>query len=236
MIVFGIQAVTEALRSSAARVERLWVVRGGSGGRLQAILDLARSRRIPLQFEAARFLSRRAGSPGAHKVVARLGEVDTVSLGQVLESKLLLLADGVEDPRNLGALFRTAEATGVDAVILPDRRSCGLTSTVVETSSGAALHVPVVRVTNSGRALDTLKQKGFWVLGLDVQGEERLDGVDLVVPLVLVVGGEHRGLRPSVRNRCDYRVGLPMLGRVQSLNLSVAAGVVLYEIIFARDK
>ena len=106
----------------------------------------------------------------------------------------------------------------------------------METSAGGALHVPVVRVTNSGRALDTLKQKGFWVLGLDLQGEERLDGVDLVVPLVLVVGGEHRGLRPSVRDRCDYRVGLPMLGRVRSLNLSVAAGVVLYEIIFARDR
>ncbi len=235
MMVSGIHAVTEALRSSGARVERVWAVRGGRGKRFQAVLDLARSQGIPVQFETARILSRRAGSPGAHKVVARLGEVDMVPLGQVLESRLVLLADGVEDPRNLGALLRTAEATGVDAVVLPDRRSCGLTPTVVETSAGAALHLPIVRVANSGRALGALKKAGFWVLGLDLKGEESLDGVDLGIRLVLVVGGEHRGLRPSVRKLCDFRVGLPMLGRVESLNLSVAAGVVLYQIVFARE-
>ena len=101
-------------------------------------------------------------------------------------------------------------------------------------STGAALNLPIARVSNSARALEILKKKGFWVLGLDSRGEKSINELDLRVPLVLVVGGEHKGLRPSVRNCCDYRVGLPMLGQVESLNLSVAAGVVLYQIVFAR--
>ncbi len=234
MIIFGLHSITEALKSSPAKVERLWVAKGSRGKRIQIVIDLARSIGIPVQFESAKSLSRRAGSVKIHKVVAQLGEVGTIPLVRVLESKLILLADCVEDPRNLGALFRTAEATGVDAVVLPNRRSCGLTSTVVMASTGAALNLPIARVSNSARSLEILKKKGFWILGFDLGGEKRISDIDLRVTLVLVVGGEHKGLRPSVRNHCDYRVRLPMLGQIESLNLSVAAGVVLYQIVFAR--
>ena len=221
MIVVGIQAVNEALRSSHSRVERVWVIKGGRGRRLQTVIDLARSLQVPLQFEP---------SP----TISRLGTIGTLPLEEVMESDLLLLADGIEDPRNLGALLRTAEATGAGGVVIPERRSCGLSSTVVETSAGAALHLPLVRVTNSVKTLDRLKKAGFWVLGLDLKGKENLGQIDLSEPLVIVVGSEHRGLRPAVRGACDFLVALPMLGQVQSLNLSVAAGVVLYQIVFKR--
>ena len=236
MIVVGIQAVTEALRSSRSRVERVWVVKGGRGKRLQSVIDLARSLQVPVQFEPAPTISRLGKTARPPRVVARLGAIGTVPLEDVMDSNLLLLADGVEDPRNLGALLRTAEATGVGAVVIPERRSCGLSSTVVETSAGAALHLPLVRVTNSVKALDRLKQAGFWVLGLDLKGKENLDQIDLTERLVVVVGSEHRGLRPAVRGACDFLVALPMRGQVQSLNLSVAAGVVLYKIVFARSE
>ena len=235
MIVVGIQAVNEALRSSHGRVERVWVIKGGRGGRLQTVIDLARSLQIPVQFEAAPTISRLGKSAKARRVVARLGAIGTVPLEEVMDSNLLLLADGVEDPRNLGALLRTAEATGAGGVVIPERRSCGLSSTVVETSAGAALHLPLVRVTNSVKALDRLKEAGFWVLGLDLKGKENLGQIDLTEPLVVVVGSEHRGLRPAVRGACDFLVALPMRGLVESLNLSVAAGVVLYQIVFARS-
>jgi 23S rRNA (guanosine2251-2'-O)-methyltransferase len=236
MIVAGIQAVTEALRSSGNRVERVWVIRGGRGKRLQEVIDLARSLQVPIQFERAARMRGMGRTEQTPRVVARLGAIGTLPLERVTGCGLLLLADGVEDPRNLGALLRTAEAAGAGAVVIPERRSCGLSSTVVETSAGAALHLPVVRVTNSVRALQTLKKAGFWVVGLDLKGRQRLQEIDPTQRLVVVVGSEHRGLRPAVRAACDFLVALPMLGRVQSLNVSVAAGVVLYQIVLERDR
>ncbi len=236
MLVVGIQAVNEALRSPGRRVERVWVLKGAKGKRLQMVIDRARNLQVPVQFEPAATISRLGKTARAPSVVARVGAIGTVPLEDVLDSNLLLLADGVEDPRNLGALLRTAEATGAGGVVIPERRSCGLTSTVVQTSAGAALHLRLVRVTNSVNTLNRLKQAGFWVLGLDPAGKEGLHRIDLSGPLVVVVGSEHRGLRPGVRSACDFLVALPMLGRVQSLNLSVAAGVVLYQILFARSK
>ncbi len=236
MIVAGIRAVNEALRSSRSQVERVWVVKGGRGKRLQTVIDLARSLQVPVQFEPAPTISRIGKTARPPRVVARLGAIGTVPLEDVMDSNLLLLADGVEDPRNLGALLRTAEATGVGGVVIPERRSCGLSSTVVQTSAGAALHLRLVRATNSVKALARLKQAGFWVLGLDLKGKEDLGQIDLTGPLVVVVGGEHSGLRPAVRGACDFLVALPMRGQVRSLNLSVAAGVVLYQIVLARAK
>lgn len=238
MIVAGFHSVKEALRASGRRVERLWILKGARGQRLQEVIDLARGLEVPLQFEPSHVLAQLAQGVRHPVVVARIGAVATAQLSEIIrgDRDLLLLADSVEDPRNLGALIRSAEASGASGLLLPERRCCGVSQTVVETSAGAALHLPIVRVRNSVQAVTELKKEGFWSLGLGLEGEESLLDVDLTVPLVLVVGGESRGLRPALRKVCDHVVKLPMLGRVESLNVSVAAGVVLYQIVFERKR
>jgi 23S rRNA (guanosine2251-2'-O)-methyltransferase len=158
-------------------------------------------------------------------------------LASVLERKpnLILLVDGVEDPHNLGAVLRTAEAVGVGGVVLPKRHSCGISAAVVKASAGAALHLPVARVVNVARALGQCKEAGYWTVGLDMGGAQSVSQLDTTLPLVLVVGGEDRGLRRLVKEKCDFLVALPLKGKISSLNLSVAAGVVLYQILEKRE-
>ncbi len=167
--------------------------------------------------------------------VASIGYTDEETLLEAATA-LLLLVDGVEDPRNLGALLRTAEATGVEGVFLPRRRSCAITGPVVKSSAGAALHLHISRIGNVVQTLEKLKKRGYWVVGLDAQGKDGPNQLDASLPLVVVVGGEHQGVRRVVREKCDFLLSLPMKGRVSSLNLSVAAGVLLYEILLRREE
>ena len=147
---------------------------------------------------------------------------------------LLVVLDGVEDPRNLGAILRTAEAAGVDGVLLPERHSAGLSETVGRASAGALEHVKVARMGNLVQALEALKARGVWVVGFDAAGKERWDAVDLKRPVALVLGGEGRGMRRLVREHCDHLVSIPLFGHIASLNVSVAAGVALYEAVRQR--
>jgi 23S rRNA (guanosine2251-2'-O)-methyltransferase len=147
---------------------------------------------------------------------------------------LIVVLDGVEDPHNLGAVIRTAEACGASGIVVPERHSAPLSATVVKASAGALAHLPVVRVTNLVHALREFKDRGVWVVGVDPGGQKDWTGFDYSGPVALVLGGEHRGLRRLVRQHCDALVKLPMLGRVASLNISVAAGVVLYEVLRQR--
>ena len=236
MIVHGVNPVMEALRSESAKVTRLLVSRGKAGGRLQQIIDQARQRSIPVHFEPAEALTRKAETPRHQDVVAELAEIGYRDVEELLAKKptLLLLADGVEDPRNLGAVLRAAEAFGVDGVLLPERHSAGLTPTAVKASAGAALHLPVARVGNVAQTLEKLKQRGFWTVGLDMAGKPGLQDVDATLPLVVVVGGEDGGIRRLVAEKCDFLVSLPMWGKVSSLNLSVAAGILLFQIAEKR--
>ena len=230
MVVFGIHPVLEALEATDVDIDGIWITRGKSGKRLQEIIDRARGRGIPLHFESGTTLSRKADSRQHQDVVAELSALKYSNLEKVLEERplRLLLLDRVEDPRNLGGVLRTAEAIGVGAVLLPRRGSCGITSTVIKTSAGAALHMKICRVGNLVQAMEHLKKEGYWLLGLDLSGEESFDQVDTKLPLAIVVGGEQRGLRRLVREKCDFLVRIPMVGRVSSLNLSVAAAVLLY--------
>jgi 23S rRNA (guanosine2251-2'-O)-methyltransferase len=141
----------------------------------------------------------------------------------------MVILDGVEDPHNLGAIVRTAHAAGAAAVVIPERRAAGLTETVGKSAAGALAYLPVVRVANISRTLEDLKQRGYWIYGLDERGEHRYDKVDYAQPTALVLGGEGRGLHQNVARHCDFLVSIPMAGQVASLNVSVAAGVVLFE-------
>ncbi|MEE8587101.1 MAG: 23S rRNA (guanosine(2251)-2'-O)-methyltransferase RlmB [Acidobacteriota bacterium] len=236
MKVYGINPVLEALRSQADQVEHLLVTRGKSNPRLNQAIELARKQGVGVRFEAAQVLQKQSGTNRHQNLVAVLSEASLADLEEILQAKprLLLAVDSVEDPRNLGALLRTAEAAGVEGVLLPQRRSSGITPAVVKASAGAALHLKIASVGNLARGLERIKQAGIWTVGLDMSGNDRPDTLDASLPLAVVVGGEHRGLRPVVRRQCDFLVSIPMQGRVNSLNLSVAAGILLYQIVLER--
>jgi 23S rRNA (guanosine2251-2'-O)-methyltransferase len=227
-LLSGIHPVVEALRSGNP-LERIVIAQGAGGPRLQEIIDLARQARVPVRFEPRSSLDRLAGSP-AHQGVVALGAAHKYAdLDAVAASAMLVVLDGVEDPHNLGAIVRTAHAAGAGAVIVPERRAAGVTDVVAKAAAGALEHLPVVRVTNVNRALEDLKERGMWIYGLDERGAEPYDQVDYAPKSVLVLGGEGKGLHEQVRKHCDLLVRIPMAGKISSLNVSVAAGVVLFE-------
>jgi 23S rRNA (guanosine2251-2'-O)-methyltransferase len=232
MFVYGINSVSEALGVAKSSIRRIVVGRGKGGGRIQEIIRLAKSKGVPVSFEPVDALDRKAKGQKHQGVIAEISEVEYSSLKEILTGgpKLLLLVDGVEDPRNLGAVLRTAEAAGVDGVLLPHRHTCGITPAAVKTSAGAAMHLKVCRIGNVAQTLAQLKKEGFWTVGLDIKGEEGFSQLNRDLPLVLVVGGEDRGLRRLVRQNCDFLIRLPILGNVSSLNLSVAAGIAIYAV------
>ncbi len=219
----------EALASGQA-LERVIVARGAGGARLQEIIDLCRERAIPIRFEERRVLDRLA--PGAaHQGVVAVGAASRYADPEKVfaTARMLVVLDGVEDPHNLGAIIRTVNAAGADAVVIPERRAAGLTEAVAKAAAGALAYVPVVRVTNIGRTLEALKNRGYWIYGLDERGDQDYDKVDFTAPAALVLGGEGKGLHEHVRKRCDFLVRIPLAGRISSLNVSVAAGIVLFE-------
>jgi 23S rRNA (guanosine2251-2'-O)-methyltransferase len=227
-ILSGIHPVAEALRAGRP-LERLLVAQGAGGPRLQEIIDLARRASVLVRFEPRAALDRLAGSSAHQGVVAMGADRKYADLDAVASSEMLVVLDGVEDPHNLGAIIRTAHAAGAGAVIIPERRAAGITDVVAKAAAGALEHLPVVRVTNINRALEDLKQRGFWIYGLDERGTETYDRAQYASPAALVLGGEGKGLHEQVRKHCDALVRIPMEGEISSLNVSVAAGVVLFE-------
>lgn len=227
-VLSGIHPVAEALRARHP-LERVLIAQGAGGPRLQEIIELARRASVPVRFEARTALDRLAGTP-AHQGVVALGAARQYSeLDSVLGAAMLVVLDGVEDPHNLGAIVRTANAAGAGAVVIPERRAAGLTDVVAKAAAGALEHVPMVRVTNINRALESIKEHGYWIYGLDERGTEPYDRVDFAEHAAIVLGGEGKGLHEQVRKHCDVLLRIPMAGKIPSLNVSVAAGVVLFE-------
>ncbi len=240
--LLGRRAVLEALRAGQPIIRVLLARTAHLQGPLQDIVREARARRVPVQVVDSRRLD--ALSHGiSHQGVAALGAAQaTVALEDLLQrarerqdAPFLLALDGIEDPHNLGAVIRTAEAAGAHGVIIPRRRAAGLTPAVARASAGATAYLPVAAVGNLVAALDRLKTEGVWVIGADAAGSERYDQADLTPPIVLVLGSEGRGLHRLVRDRCDRVVRIPLRGRVGSLNVSVAAALLLYEVARNRD-
>jgi 23S rRNA (guanosine2251-2'-O)-methyltransferase len=229
MILAGIHPVAEALRAGRP-LERVLVAKGAGGPRLQQIIDLARQGSVPLRFEPRQALDRLAGS-AAHQGVVALGASQKYkSLDDVADAaRMLVFLDGVEDPHNLGAIIRTALAAGADAVVIPERRAAGLTETVAKAAAGALEHLPIVRVGNLNRALDEIKERGFRIYGVDERGMDAYDQVQYASPAALVLGGEGKGIHEMVRKRCHAVIRIPIVGKISSLNVSVAAGIVLFD-------
>lgn len=237
-LICGINPVLEALAAGTRHFDRLLIVKGLRNQRVSEAISRASQQGIPLRFEARETLDRMAAGVSHQGIMAVVSAKPVIDVGTLLaearDPALLVVLDGVEDPRNLGAIVRTAEAAGADGVLLPERHSAGLSETVSRASAGGLEHVKVARIGNVAQALETLKERGIWVVGLDATGRERWDAVDYRRPVALVLGGEGRGIRRLVRERCDHLVSLPLFGHVSSLNVSVAAGIALYEVIRQR--
>jgi len=239
----GIHAVREALQAGSA-FDRIIIAKGRQDTRVEEIVQLARAQNIPVRFEDRNQLDRLANSRDHQGVVAVAAARAPATLEDILDrankSKgqmgLIVLLDGVEDPHNLGAIIRTALAAGADGIVIPERRAAGLTDTVARASAGALAHLPVAKVTNLARTMEELKGAGYWLVGLDENGEKSYTEVDYTTPTGIVMGGEGSGLHELTRKRCDFVVSLPTSGPVKSLNVSVATGVVLFEALRQRHK
>jgi 23S rRNA (guanosine2251-2'-O)-methyltransferase len=237
----GIHAVREALEAGIA-FDRIAIAKGRQDTRVEEIVQLARGRGIAVRFEDRNQLDRLANSRDHQGVVAMVAARAAATLEDILaranhskgQQGLIVLLDGVEDPHNLGAIIRTALAAGAHGVVVPERRAAGLTDTVARASAGALAHLPVAKVTNLARAMEDLKQAGYWLVGLDETGQKSYTEVDYTTPTGIVMGGEGNGLHELTRKRCDFVVSLPTSGPVKSLNVSVAAGVVLFEALRQR--
>jgi 23S rRNA (guanosine2251-2'-O)-methyltransferase len=238
-IIAGIHAVAEALRAherGTRALERIHLIRGASTPRLLELAGKARQLGVAVRSEDRAALDRLAG--GVHQGIAAVIEpVRYAALEDLLSKRAapLVILDGVEDPHNLGAVIRTAHAAGAGAVIVPDRRAAGITPAVSKAAAGALEHLPVARVTNINRALEAAKQAGYWVYGLDERGEQAHYGLEYSDPCVFVLGGEGKGIHQQTRRHCDVLVRIPLAGEISSLNVSVAAGIALFEWKRRRD-
>ncbi|SEJ00494.1 23S rRNA Gm-2251 2'-O-methyltransferase [Azotobacter beijerinckii] len=238
--IYGVHAVEALLRHHPRRVKQLWLAEGRQDPRAQVLLELARQARVLVGQRERRELDEWA--EGVHQgVVAEVSPSQVwgeAMLDELLDRcegpPLLLVLDGVTDPHNLGACLRTADAAGVQAVIVPKDKSATLNATVRKVACGAAEVVPLVAVTNLARTLEKLRQRGLWTVGTAGEVEQELYGLDLRGPTVLIMGAEGKGMRRLTREHCDYLVRLPMVGSVSSLNVSVATGVCLFEAVRQR--
>ncbi len=224
----GIHAVKEALEAQRP-IDHIAIAKGRQDTRVEEIVQLARKQGVPVRFEDRGQLDRLASA------AATLEDILANANASAGQKGLIVLLDGVEDPHNLGAIVRTALAAGAHGVVIPERRAAGLTDTVARASAGALAHLPVAKVTNLVRTMEELKEAGYWLVGLDEQGDKNYTEVEYTSPVGIVLGGEGQGLHELTRKRCDFVVSLPTSGPVKSLNVSVAAGVVLFEAIRQRN-
>jgi 23S rRNA (guanosine2251-2'-O)-methyltransferase len=237
---FGVLPVLEVLRAKSRRVDRILIAEGVREKRLEEILDLAREHGIRVDRVQREKLDKLTS--GNHQGVAAFtAAAEYVDADEILDSKkdkpaLVVILDGVEDPRNLGAVLRSVEVAGADGVIIPDRRAVGLTETVARSSAGAIEHVKVAKVTNLNRLIEELKERNIWVVGASGEATTDYTDWDWRQPSALVLGAEGGGLHRLVAENCDVLVKIPMYGKIESLNVSVAAGVILFEARRQRSK
>jgi 23S rRNA (guanosine2251-2'-O)-methyltransferase len=237
-VIYGLHPVEEAL-ASRRPVDYVAVARERKDAKLQRVVDQARAAGVSVRFmprDQLDRLARNAGHQGIAAVVAtrKYADVDDLLAERRGRHAFLVVLDGVEDPHNLGAIIRTADGAGADGIVLPERRAVGVTSTVAKVSAGASEHLPIARVTNVARVIEELKSKNVWTVGLDERGQQSYDRIDYNMDCALVLGAEGAGLHDLVRKKCDFLVSIPMAGKVPSLNVSVAAAVVMYEIARQR--
>lgn len=237
--IIGKNPVIEALKSDRD-VNKILIAEGSVKGQMQQVIGLAKERNVLVQFVPKKKIDGLV--EGNHQgVVAQVAAYQYAELDDLFriaeergEEPFFILLDEIEDPHNLGSIMRTADAVGAHGIIIPKRRAVGLTATVAKASTGAIEYIPVVRVTNMARTIDELKERGVWIAGTDAKGKEDFRKFDGNLPLGLVIGSEGKGMGRLIRDKCDFLIRLPMKGQVTSLNASVAAALLLYEVFRKR--
>ncbi|MDQ0272556.1 23S rRNA (guanosine(2251)-2'-O)-methyltransferase RlmB [Cytobacillus purgationiresistens] len=238
--IIGKNPVIEALKSERD-INKILIAEGSQGGQMQQVIGLAKSAGVLVQFVPKKKLDQM--EIGNHQGVAaqvaayQYAEVDDLfALAEKRnEAPFFLLLDEIEDPHNLGSIMRTADASGAHGIIIPKRRAVGLTATVAKASTGAIEYIPVARVTNMARTIDELKERGVWIAGTDASGKQDFRQLDGTMPIGLVIGSEGKGMGRLIRDKCDFLISLPMAGKVTSLNASVAAALLMYEVYRKRS-
>lgn len=236
-IIEGRNPVIEILKSGRD-VDKILVAKGNKEGSIHKIIAMAKDKKIPVQEVDRRKLDQMAESDNHQGVMAYVAAYEYGDLNHILdgleakgENPFLIICDEINDPHNLGSILRTANATGAHAVIIPKRRSVGLTAVVAKTSAGALEYTPVCKVTNLSKTMNDLKERGIWIVGADMAGENYHFEQDMLGKLAIVVGSEGKGMSRLVKENCDFLVRIPMLGDVTSLNASVAASILMYEAV-----
>lgn len=237
--IIGRNPVLEAIKSERD-VNKILIAEGSQKGQMQQIIGMAKERNILIQFVPKKKIDGLV--EGNHQgVVAQVAAYQYAELDDLFkeaeqrnEAPFFILLDEIEDPHNLGSIMRTADAVGAHGIIIPKRRAVGLTATVAKASTGAIEYIPVVRVTNMARTIDELKERGVWIAGTDAKGKEDFRTFDGSIPLALVIGSEGKGMGRLIRDKCDFLIRLPMKGKVTSLNASVAAALLMYEVFRKR--
>jgi 23S rRNA (guanosine2251-2'-O)-methyltransferase len=237
-ILYGINPVLEALRADRLTLNKIVMAEGKEGASFRTLRELARARQVPVQVCPREVLNRLAGGRQHQGVVGQTSGFSYSTWGDLRDKiqaaegqAVVLILDSIEDPQNLGSLIRTAEACGVRGIVLPKDRAAGITPAVVKASAGAVAHLPVIRVTNLASTLEEMKKEGFWIVGADPRGDKNLYEMNFDMKVGLVIGSEGKGIRPLVLRKCDYRIAIPMKGKVSSLNAAVAGAVILFEFL-----
>ncbi|WP_153125800.1 23S rRNA (guanosine(2251)-2'-O)-methyltransferase RlmB [Peribacillus tepidiphilus] len=239
-IIMGRNPVLEALRSKRD-INKIWIAEGSQKGSMQQIIALAKESKVFVQFVPKKKIDQMA--EGNHQgVIAQVAAYQYAELDDLFslaekrgEAPFFLILDEIEDPHNLGSIMRTADATGAHGIIIPKRRAVGLTSTVAKASTGAIEYIPVARVTNLSRTIDELKNRGVWIVGTDAKGSDDYRTLDGTMPIGIIIGSEGKGISRILKEKCDFLVHMPMVGKVTSLNASVAAGLLMYEVYRRRN-
>lgn len=238
-IICGRNPVLEAVRSGR-EIDRLLIAHGISGGSVTAIIAKCKAKGVLIKEISPQKLEYYCGGANHQGVAVMLASQEYSTVDDIMsladsrnEKPFIIICDGLEDPHNLGAVIRTAEATGVHGVIIPERRSASLNATVAKAACGALEYVPIARVTNIASTIDMLKENGIWVFGADMDGEDYTK-TDFDVPCAIVIGNEGKGIGTLTAKKCDKIISLPMLGKINSLNASVAAGILMYEAVRKR--
>lgn len=237
--IIGKNPVIEALKSDRD-MNKIFIAEGSQKGQMQQVIGLAKENHVLVQFVPKKKLDQLV--EGNHQgVVAQVAAYQYAELDDLFaaaeqknEAPFFILLDEIEDPHNLGSIMRTADAVGAHGIIIPKRRAVGLTATVAKASTGAIEYIPVVRITNMARTIDDLKERGVWIAGTDASGKEDFRSFDGTIPLGLVIGSEGKGMGRLIRDKCDFLIRLPMKGHVTSLNASVAAALLMYEVYRKR--
>ncbi|WP_242224033.1 23S rRNA (guanosine(2251)-2'-O)-methyltransferase RlmB [Bacillus cereus group sp. BfR-BA-01380] len=237
--IIGRNPVIEALRSGRD-INKIWIAEGAMKGQVQIVLALAKENKILVQNAPKKKLDQLV--EGNHQgVIAQVAAYEYADLEDLFavaakrnEDPFFLILDEIEDPHNLGSIMRTADAVGAHGIIIPKRRAVGLTAAVAKASTGAIEYVPVARVTNLSRTIDELKERGLWIAGTDAKGKDDYRHLDGKMPIGLVIGSEGKGMSRLIGEKCDFLIHLPMVGKVTSLNASVAASLLMYEVYRKR--